>query len=229
MRAEEVLATLEQLGKPQTAAIYRRHGAGTRVFGVLTSEIAKLRKRIRCDHGLGLELWKSGFAEARVLALQIFDPARLTRSDAEGWLDDGPVRFVGGDLAELLARSPIGEGTMHAWMESTGEARRETGYAILSHRLKNDPDSLTDDEAASVLATIEREIHGSPNRARHAMNGALISIGIYKPVHREAAIRAAERIGTVEVDHGQTNCRTPDAIAYIENAARRSAAGRSRA
>ena len=37
MNAKEILATLKKLGKPQTAAIYKRHGSGDNVFGVLTS------------------------------------------------------------------------------------------------------------------------------------------------------------------------------------------------
>lgn len=45
MNADEVLTTLKPLGKPQTAAIYQRHGAGDNVFGVLTSELQKLKKR----------------------------------------------------------------------------------------------------------------------------------------------------------------------------------------
>ncbi len=35
------------------------------------------------------------------------------------------------------------------------------------------------------------------------------------------AIEAAKRIGKVEVDHGETNCKTPDAAPYIEKAAKR--------
>ena len=31
MTAQEALATIKKLGKPQTAAIYRRHGAGENV------------------------------------------------------------------------------------------------------------------------------------------------------------------------------------------------------
>ena len=66
MDAKEILATLEKLGKPQTAAIYRRHGSGNNVFGVLTSEIAKLQKKIKVDHAPAMELWKTGDAEARL-------------------------------------------------------------------------------------------------------------------------------------------------------------------
>jgi hypothetical protein len=32
---------------------------------------------------------------------------------------------------------------------------------------------------------------------------------------RDEAIAAARRIGKVEVDHGDTDCKTPDAVEYI--------------
>ena len=68
MTTAEVLSTLKRLGKPQTAAIYQRLGSGDNVFGVLTSEIAKLQKKIKADHALAMELWKTGNAEARGFA-----------------------------------------------------------------------------------------------------------------------------------------------------------------
>ncbi len=188
---------------------------------MLTSEIAKLRKKIKVDHALAMELWKTGNAEARILALQIADPEKLTRADADGLLEDGPVRFVGCYLSDLLARSPIAEETMRAWMKSPDELRREMGYGILGARLKDDPGSVSDAEAEKVLATIEKEIHRSPNWARYAMNGALISIGVFKPALHKKAMEAAKRIGKVEVDHGETCCKTPDAVPYIEKAAKR--------
>lgn len=221
MNTQEVMTTLKKLGKPQTAAIYRRHGSGERVFGVLTSEIAKLQKKIKVDHALAMELWKTGNAEARVLALQVADPEKLTRAEADGMVHDGPVRFIGCYLSCLMARSPIAEETMRAWMTLPDEFHREMGYGILRVRLRDDPDSVSDADAERVLATIEKEIHRSPNWARYAMNGALISIGVFKPALRKKAIGAAKRIGKVEVDHGETNCKTPDAAPYIEKASKR--------
>ena len=221
MNADVILTTLKKLGKPQTAAIYKRHGAGDDVFGVLTSDIARLQKKIKVDHALAMDLWKTKNAEARALALQVADPEQLTRRDADRFVKDGPVHFVGFYLSGLVARSPIAEETMRAWMHSPDERRREMGYSIFGFRLKDNPDSIDDADAERVLATIEKEIHRSPNWARYAMNGALISIGVYKPALRKKAIEAARRIGKVEVDHGETTCKTPDAVPYIEKAARR--------
>ena len=221
MNRSEILATFKTSGKPHTAAIYRRHGAGENVFGVLTSEIAKLQKNIKVDHALAMELWTSGNAEARVLALQVCDPQRLTRSDADRLLREGQIRFLHSYLAALLARSPIAMETMWSWMASSDEFTREMGYSILSEVLKDDPESVSDADAGKILNTIENELHASPNWARHAMNGALISIGVFKASCRDKAVAAAGRIGKVKVDHSETNCKTPDAIAYIEKASMR--------
>jgi 3-methyladenine DNA glycosylase AlkD len=221
MNVEDILATLKTLGKPQTAAIYKRHGSGDNVYGVLTSEITKIKKKIKVDHALAMELWNTGNAEARILALLIADPARMSRADADALVKDGPVRFLGCYLSDLLARGSIADATMRAWMKSKEECHREMGYGILGVRLRDHPESISDADAKKILATIEKEIHRSPNWARYAMNGALISIGVFKPTLRKKAIEVAKRVGKVEVDHGETNCKTPDAVSYIEKASKR--------
>jgi hypothetical protein len=221
MNAQEILSTLKKLGKPQTAAIYKRHLSGDNVCGVLTSEIAKLQKKIKVDHALSLELWKTGNAEARILALQVADPEKLTRADADGLLEDGPVHFLGCYLSGLVGRSPIADKTMRDWMKSPDEFAREMGYGILGARLKDDPDSVSDADAEKVLATIEKKIHRSPNWARYAMNGAIISIGVFKPALRRKALETARRIGNVEVDYGETTCKTPNAVSWLEKASTR--------
>jgi hypothetical protein len=53
------------------------------------------------------------------------------------------------------------------------------------------------------------------------MNNALIAIGVCKQGLRQQAIASAKRIGKIEVDHGETNCKTPEAMSYIEKAAQR--------
>jgi len=221
MNAKEVLETLKKAGKAQTAAIYKRHGSGDNVFGTLTTEIGKLQKKIKVDHALAMDLWKSGNAEARILALQVADAAKVTAADAERFVKEGQVRFLDYYLAPLLARSEAADKTMRAWMKSTAESTREMGYAMFAARLKDDPSSISDADAAKVLATIEKEIHKSANWARRAMNGALIALGAYKASLRKDVIAAAKRIGKVEVDHGETACKTPDAVEYIAKVVKR--------
>jgi len=48
------------------------------------------------------------------------------------------------------------------------------------------------------------------------MNNALIAIGGSIKSLREPALKVAKAVGKVEVDHGKTGCKTPDAARYIE-------------
>jgi hypothetical protein len=47
------------------------------------------------------------------------------------------------------------------------------------------------------------------------MNMALCAIGGYRPALRGRALEVARALGKVEVDHGETGCKTPDATSYI--------------
>ena len=62
----------------------------------------------------------------------------------------------------------------------------------------------------------ESRIHTSKNRVRDAINDVVIAIGGRNPSLRTRATESARRIGKVEVDHGDTACKTPDAAAYID-------------
>ena len=48
------------------------------------------------------------------------------------------------------------------------------------------------------------------------MNQALISIGCRNASLRKSAAAAARRLGKIDVDHGDTDCKTPGALEYIE-------------
>lgn len=59
-------------------------------------------------------------------------------------------------------------------------------------------------------------IHSEKNRVRYTMNMFVIVVGSYvRPLHKEA-VQVAGAIGKVQVHMGQTACKVPDAVSYIE-------------
>ena len=76
-----------------------------------------------------------------------------------------------------------------------------------------------DDELGGLLERVRTRLPKAPNRQRYAMNGALIAIGGVRPALRATAQAVARHLGTVEVDHGETGCRTPDAREAIARVA----------
>jgi 3-methyladenine DNA glycosylase AlkD len=214
MTAEEVLRVMKSRGNPRTAAIFRRHGATGDVWGVSFADLYALQKRFGTDHALAVALWGSGVSDARLLALLIADPSLVTRDQAERWLVGSRWYALVDLVAKLVARAPFAHDALAAWTSSKEDPARACGYGLLSHLLGvgAGPD---DAGCARFLDEIARTLHGSPNRARYAMNGALISIGVHRPALRARALEVAAALGVVEVDHGETGCKTPDAAAYI--------------
>ena len=71
-------------------------------------------------------------------------------------------------------------------------------------------------ELRALVAQIDEEINERPNRVRHEMNGVLIAIGLRDESLRRSVLELDARIGPVEVDHGETGCKTPAIAPYIE-------------
>ncbi len=221
MSFETTIAELQQLGTAQNVKTYRRHGAGDNVYGVSFANLGVMRKRIKIDHELAVQLWETGNTDACTLALMIADPQQLTVKLADKWLKDISYCALSCYLAELVSKSSLSQKLMLKWMASKKEIVRTTGYSILSTVLRDKPESLSDEFCNERLDCIEAEIHGSANNARHVMSMAVCAIGIWKPALKETAIATARRIGHVEVDHGDTCCKTPDAVEYILKATSR--------
>lgn len=219
MTAADVLATLRSMGKPGTAEIYRRHGATGEVWGVSFADLTALAKKLKTDQAIAQSLWAAGVVDAQTLALMVADPAALTPAAADAWLRESRAPVLVQYLARLVAKTPFARAKLAAWTRSAEDLPRAAGYTLLAV-LASGPE-LSDADAAAHLATVEKTIHASPNRARYAMNNAVIAVGIARPALRDDAIAAARRIGKVEVDHGDTGCKTPDAEAYILKAAAR--------
>jgi 3-methyladenine DNA glycosylase AlkD len=219
MNLQETLDTLKAAGKEQTRKTYRRHGAGEDCYGVSTPDLTRLQKKIKQDAALAGELWASGNHEARILATMVADPKKLDGATLDAWAASLGNYIEMGYLAGLAAKSPVAREAMARWLESPDELTASAGWVVLSHFAA--AGSLSDAEAEAALARIERDLHGSQNRVRHQMNGTLISIGGNKPALQKKALAAAGRIGKVEVDHGDTGCKTPDAASYILKMAER--------
>ncbi|XXV22109.1 DNA alkylation repair protein [Sorangium sp. So ce1389] len=211
----EVMSELERLGTEQNRRVYRRHGATDPLFGVSFAHMNALTKRIKRDHELAEALWATGNSDARTLAAAIADPARFTRDRLEAWLDGlrSPL-LVDLFVKHIAVNTPFARDAMERWTASDDEWIGRAGWTLLGALAAEDP-SLPDSLFEERLSVIEASIHRARNRAREAMNGALISIGLRNEPLRGKALTAARRIGRVDVDHGETSCKTPDAIEQI--------------
>jgi len=215
MKLNEAMGALRKAGTAQNRKVYARHGMKGDLFGVSYANLGKVSKAIKTDHALAAELWATGNHDARVLATMVANPAQVTRKLTNNWARGVDNYAITDALAGLVAKSPCAMAVTNQWTRRKDEWMSAAGFVVLARLAMKDA-SLTDEELAGWIELIEREIHTRPNRTRYSMNGALIAIGIRNTKLKELAIAAAKRIGKVEVDHGETGCKTPEAAGYIE-------------
>ena len=219
--ANQILAELESLGTAQNRKIYARHGVAGEQFGVSYANLDKLAKRLKKQPELAQPLWASGNHDARALALKIADPKSATLDTLTAWADDLENRVSAGDLGNLTARCSCAQQAIDSWTnasEKTGLWKICAGWAALSAAAAKHA-NFQREFFESYLARIQAEIAGASNWVRHSMNNALLAIGCRDDEFlRDAALTVAEKIGKIEVDHGETSCKTPAAAPYIHKA-----------
>lgn len=217
MNYKEVMSELEALGTAQNVKVYTRHGVDTKMFGVSFANLGKLQKKIRCDHGLAQRLWKSGNHDARILGMMVADAESVDGATLESWAGDLSNYVITDALSRFVARTPHAAAKAKKWSRSTDEWRSSAGWNVVGSLADGPPGIMraTDDELDAFLDRIEKGIHKALNRTRYAMNNALICIGLRGGALEKRALAIAARIGKVEVDHGETGCKTPDAASYI--------------
>jgi 3-methyladenine DNA glycosylase AlkD len=211
---EQVMAELEAAGSEQTRKTYRRHGVIDEQFGVNYSFMNPFAKKIKVDHELAKALWASGNHDARILATMIADPEQADDALLETWIHDLNNYGLSDAFSGYAAKTPLAREKAEQWTQSDHEWIGATGWNVLGDLARNDA-SLPDEYFLPYLDTIERDLHSAKNRTRYSMNNALIAIGL-RPGLEARAIDVAHNIGKVIVDHGETNCKTPDAISYIQ-------------
>ncbi|MEM9408894.1 MAG: DNA alkylation repair protein [Acidobacteriota bacterium] len=225
MKYSEIVKRLRGAGTAQNRKVYARHGVQEPMFGVSYGELGKLEREVKkaCEpaqrHDVAIRLWESGNHDARILAARLADPRALRSRELDRWVGGVSNYAEASAFAGLVSRGPLALSKSKKWSASPREFVGQAGWNVLTNLLVADAD-LDDAFLADRLAVIEAEVHCARNRVRYAMNNTLIQLGLRSPEWRKRCLAAAQRIGAVEVDHGDTGCKTPDAAASIRKAVR---------
>ena len=215
MTHQKTMAELESLGTDQNRKVYPRHGVSTPLFGVSFGNLKKVKKKLKKNHALALSLWDTRNHDARILAAMIADAEQMQDDTLAHWMQDLDNYIVSDAVSNFLTLAPNVQALMEKFILSDDEWIGRTGWMLLAHISMKNKD-LPDRYFEKHINHITEHIHQAKNKTRDAMNNALIAMGIRNEYLQEAALEAAAMIGKVEVDHGQTSCKTPDAAGYIK-------------
>lgn len=224
-RADWVLEQLQALGTERTKKAYLRHGAREPLFGVATGAMKPIAKQTGLDHDLAMRLYATGNYDAMYFAGMITDPALMTETDFERWIEGayccGISDFI---VAVSLAETSFAQTVADRWIQSDVDLYASAGWSCYTWLLGVRPDNCFDkSKLLAMLGLAVQKMPHSPGRVRNAMNGFIAAVGIsYLPLH-EQALQAARQTGTIDVEIEEAGCKTPAALETIQKAA---AAGR---
>ncbi len=214
MNLNSALRELKRRGTAQNRKVYRRHGVGENMYGVSLADLRLLAKQIKTNQDLALQLWATGNHDAQVLATLITDPTQFDAQTLDVWAKDLNDYVIADQFAGLVARTSYRQKKAEKWHKARSEWIGRAGWNLIGQLALHEP-TLPDSYFEPYLIEIETGIHQQKNRVREAMNNALIAIGVRNAALQEKALSVAQTIGLVEIDHGETNCKTPNAAEYI--------------
>jgi len=131
--AATVVAALQRLGTKATREGLARYAIPSdKAFGVPVGVLKKEAKRLGRNHALAIELWESGWYEARMLATFIDDPASVTPAQMDQWCKDfDNWAIVDTACFHLFDRTPHAWEKVAEWSRSRDEFVKRAAFALL--------------------------------------------------------------------------------------------------
>jgi 3-methyladenine DNA glycosylase AlkD len=222
MKLKDVMAELEAMGTAQTKKTFLRHGAKEPFFGVKVGDMKTIVKKIKGDQALALELYATGNGDAQYLAGLVADGKQMTRAQLQTWAETASWKMISEyTVAWVACEHPEAAALAAKWIAAKNVEVACAGWNTYGALAATVPDAaLPIKEMGVLLERVPKEIGTAPNRVRYCMNGYVIAVGTYVAPLADKAMATAKKLGTVEVDVGDTDCTVPVAAAYIEKARR---------
>ncbi len=218
MNTREIIELLRSLENPENKAGMARFGINAEnAFGISMKTLEPIARKINKNHELALELWETGFHEARILAILIADLKKITPELMDKWTAD----FNSWDICDqaamkLYCKTLFAWQKVFEWAQYEQEFVRRAAFATLAalclhYKEKNNEPFEKSLELIIKYARDER------NFVKKAVNWALRQIGKRNLELNRKAIETAEAILRAYPDSKSARWIARDALRELHN------------
>jgi 3-methyladenine DNA glycosylase AlkD len=192
---KDVLDRLQSKAQPEQLKGMAKYGmAVEQRLGVSVPDMRKLAKEIGKDHKLALDLWRTGIAEARLVAGMVGDPAKLTEEQMEDWVKDIDSWDVCDQVCmNLFEKNQLAWKKIIDWSEREEEFVKRTAFSLIACLAWHDK-KASDEKFIELLPVIIKGTTDERNFVKKAVNWALRNIGKRNLKLNKAAINTAKEI-----------------------------------
>lgn len=212
---DKILKRLKSLRNEKNLTGMARFGIATdKAFGIKHPILKEIAREYRKDHELALELWDSGYHEARLLATIIDDPKQVTEKQAESWVKQiNSWDICDGFTGSLIDKTSFAYEKAIEWSHREQEFVRRAGFALMAWLPVHDkkaPDSNFDE----FFPLIVRYSTDERNFVKKAVNWALRQLGKRNQALNRKAIKTAKQIEKIDSKSARWIAR--DALKELE-------------
>jgi 3-methyladenine DNA glycosylase AlkD len=192
---KDMLDKLQSKARPEQLKGMAKYGMTIEQrLGVSVPDMRKLAKEIGRDHKLALDLWRTGIAEARIVAGMVDDPAELTEEQMEDWVMDINSWDICDQVCmNLFEKNPLAWKKIADWSEREEEFVKRTAFSLIACLAWHDK-KASDERFIALLPVLVRGATDKRNFVKKAVNWALRNIGKRNLKLNEAAINTAKEI-----------------------------------
>jgi 3-methyladenine DNA glycosylase AlkD len=194
----EVMEQLRAVARPDQLAGMARYGMNTtNRLGVTVSELRRIAKKTGKDHELALALWRTGVADARILASMVDEPQAVTPVQ----MDDWAAGFDSWDVCDqvcmnLFDKTPLAWHKVREWAGRDEEFVKRAAFALIAALAWHDKQA---DDAAfcALLPVIVAGATDERNYVKKAVSWALRHIGKRNAALYAAALATAQELAAL--------------------------------
>jgi 3-methyladenine DNA glycosylase AlkD len=178
METELIINQLKSLTNQKNIEGMARFGINSsQAFGITLPVLRNIAKNYRGNHKLAMELWQTGYHEARLLAAFIDDPKQLTNAQLESWVKD----FDSWDIVDqvcsyLFDKYPGAYEKGFEWIERDEEFVKRAGFVLIVALSVHDK-QMPDEKFEAWFDKIIEKSEDERNFVKKAINWLLRQIG----------------------------------------------------
>lgn len=163
---EKYKANVVRMGIPEEYSI-----------GVSTAIVRKIAKEIENSNELAYELWKTGYHEARLLAVLLFEKNKLSIEDVEGLMNE----VISWDLCDHLCKDLIIKQTYYndliiKWVDSSHTYKKRAAFTLMASSIIHDK-NITENILDNYLELIDKNSQDNHEHIKKTVSWALRGIG----------------------------------------------------
>lgn len=192
---KSVLDKLKAKARSDQLAGMARYGIKTEHrLGVQVPEMRRIAKETGKNHELALELWRTGIADARIVAAMVDEPEKLTEFQMEDWVKEIDSWDIGDQVCmNLFEKNPLAWKKIVDWSKREEEFVKRTAFGLLACLAWHDK-TAGNEKFIDLFPVISYGALDERRSIKKAVSWALRNIGKRNVTLNEEALKLAQEI-----------------------------------